>query len=244
NMIAAATALNDELNEFAQALSWLDTLKKNHTLGEVVVPTPEIVELAERYADLSGRARAIGTAKKKAVALLTTASESQPDLLEVLFKPSVSVDRTAFSVDLVKTKFPNLYEEFKTLRKPSITPKIVVKASDTPDDDYLQSLGLMTADALDALSNDPYGLHQQYLAIWGAEEATKWDQWIIEARLHLEAMQRSGIEGILEWDEKVSTTFDREAFLEKHPELEEECLKTRPGKLSYAVAEWAAYPTA
>lgn len=241
-MIATATALNDELNEHAAPLSWLETLSKEPSGALPLTPSPEIVELARRYSDLAGRISALTSARKQVTALLSSAAEADAQLYEAMFKPSVTNDRTSFSVELVKKNYPELYEQFKTLKKVSISSKIVVTPSERSQDEHLDQVGLPSMESFHALSSDPVALHQLYLAVWAQLEISQWDQWVIEARIHYEAMQHKGIEGVLEWDEKVSLAFDREAFLEQHPELKDECSKTTPGKLSYSVAEWAAYP--
>ena len=241
-MISTATALNDELNEYAGPLSWLETLSKQPSGAVPETPTPEILELAARYSDLVARISALNAARKKLTSLLSSAADADAQLYEAMFKPSVSANRTSFSVELVKKNYPVLYEAFKTLRKVSITPRILVAPSDRVPDEYLDEVGIPSMESFHVLADDPVALHQLYLAIWSQLGISQWDQWVIEARIHFAAMQRSGIEGVLEWDEKVSLTFDREAFLTQHPELEQKCLKTTPGKLSYSVAEWAAYP--
>lgn len=242
DIIATATALNDELNTYAAPLSWLDILSKEPSGALPLAPTPDILDLAARYSDLSARISALNGARKQATALLSAAAEADGQLYESMFKPSVSNDRTSFSVELVKKNYPELYESFKTLKKVSISPKIVGTPSERSQDEHLDEVGIPSIESFHALAGDPVALHQLYLAIWAQQEISQWDQWVIEARIHYEAMQRNGIEGVLEWDEKVSLAFDREAFLQKHPELKDECSKTTPGKLSYSVAEWAAYP--
>ena len=241
-MIATAAALNDKLNEYAAALSWLETLSKEPSGAVALTPTPEILELAARYSDLAGRISVLNSARKQVTSLLNSAADADAQLFEAMFKASVSNDRTTFSVELVKKNYPELYESFKNLKKVSISSKIVVTPSERNQDEHLDEVGLPSMESFNGLAGDPLALHQLYLAIWAQLEISHWDQWVIEARIHYEAMQHKGIEGVLEWDEKVSLAFDREAFLQKHPELKDECSKTTPGKLSYSVAEWAAYP--
>lgn len=157
---------------------------------------------------------------------------------ERLFEARQNSEKNAFNVAILKKKNKSLYDQFQTIEKQSVSPNWIVEVPAVDADAVAEKYGCLPADSL---GSDPLGLHQAYLRVWSASAKIDWEIERIVARLLNVAKDSNGISGVLEWKVTNSKSFDKKAFIDKHPDVYNDCFKKTEAHVSYRVVEWASY---
>lgn len=161
------------------------------------------------------------------------------DDFDHIFKKSTRKPKTEFQGGLAKKLYPDLHkkyvEEAHVWKRVWANP--AKQASESAESTSLPEVDLKSENLLE--------LHDAFLKTWSMSAEVEWELSIIEARLFSdlgtnETLKHNG-EVVLAWERKSSSSFNKEAFIEAHPEEASQCMKSDPGGDSYSVAEWKSY---
>lgn len=241
SVIDQAGLLNTQLIANQEALTELPALKKEPLGKEALRASAEGLKLGAERAETSSQLKLLQAMRRQIGKMLRDCAEKDPQVFQWAFKALSTKEKPSLSATEVKKRYPELYEQFRSVVKITMRSKFL-DPRETPNTSDLASKFDVPSDAqIEEMSSDPLALHQTFLKIWAAEKALSWDIWILEAKLFWMCKDYRGIDGVLEWSEHSSLGFDKKKFEEIHPDLAEECTVVTTAEESFQPAEWASY---
>lgn len=237
DMIARSEDLNAQLDADIDKLRAATKAKKPGK-APALAATPEATAIAEKLAR-NEELKKFGAAYKKSIAAEVERLTAGSTDWEYLFQISNRAEKTNFSAAVMKKEFKELYDEYCTVSKTSVTKKFPFAIEEQLEpDEAIEQLALPN---LESLGDDVLALHQAHLQHWAAEAKLKWEAEFLEASLLDIAHGTEGIEGILVWNTRDSMKFDTERFQADHPDIYEQCKRTTLAGTTTKLAEWASY---
>lgn len=229
------------------AQQFSEVLKQNHAAilkhseankvehsAPMLAPTEETAGLVRDIVGLATELARVEGLKKKISAVLLEKAGANSEF-EYLFQESITNESTKFDGTGLKKAEAALYKTFMTKESASWNKKYLVSIDEEPsgalDLDHLPDLP-----ALD--------VHGHFLAAWSEAAQITWNIRLLEARLLQIMNDASGVEGLVVWSQLVKKVFDKDAFIEAHPEIFQQFQKTSPEVRRKKVVEWASYARA
>jgi hypothetical protein len=239
-MTAAATELGQELAAAAPSLVRSAQIA-GPGAGPVEAPSQRILELHADFTRASLEKSVLAKHRSALNAELGRRAEADRDLYGLYFKETRTEDKPSFSTVKFKKEHPDLHREFSRKGEGKHSYKITLGEQSVDLDDILSAV--VPVEELGDVSVAPQLLHRQSLELWGLIAKRDWVLAVLEAHILCEAQDLEGIQDVLTWSYLERSSFDREAFAAKYPEIVAEFTFSTPGKTAYSVAEWAAYGT-
>jgi hypothetical protein len=239
-MTAAATELGQELAVAAPSLVRSAQIA-GPGAGPVEAPSQRILELHADFTRASLEKSVLAKHRSEINAELGLRAEGDKHIYGLYFKETRTDDRMSFSTVELKKKHPDLHREFSRKGEGKYSYKITLGEQTANVDNILS--GVITVEELGDTSVAPQLLHRQSLELWGLIAQREWELAVLEAHILCEAVDLEGVQDVLTWSYAERSSFYKEAFAAKHPDLVTEFTSLTPGKTSHSVAEWAAYGT-
>ena len=241
SVIGKAELLNKQLMENQDALGGLSALKKEPLGSQPLRPSAKELKLATERSETSAYLKLVDARRRQVDKLLRECAARDPFVYEWAFKLSSKKEKRSLSATEVKKRYPELYDEFRSVPTISMRSKFIDLSESSENTDHDSRFEIPSDSQIDELDSNPRALHQSFLRLWGIGKELSWDIWILEAKLFWISRNHRGIDGVLEWSEHTSSVFDKKRFAETFPELAEECMVSSAAKDEFQPAEWASY---
>jgi len=231
-VISDAIQLADKLVQLETFRAVAAEVVKQAHVDPAIQATEEILELGQQLAHLRKQGKEASAIKAKIVDRMREIA-ADDDAYSHLFKVREVKEAVTWDGASFKKENKEIDAQFRNLVSKKWAPKWL---QDFAEDVYAAE---MIAEIV-ALS-DPIGLHAKYLEFWKVEAQTKWEIDALELQIHTATGTAQSLEGVVEWTEKTTTGFDKEAFKAAYPELYEKYLVEKPAVTQKTPAEWVSY---
>lgn len=242
-MIDEAGHRATELEAYAHALEFAQQVKagEHNRDGEAQLLEPEAEGFDEYPQELFRMQEKLKSLRhlKAQVADRLLSMRDRRDFPNEILKIATREASESFSVAQAKKLFPDLTSQFVE-SKISWSHRLIMPEGQTNEPVNLESNPVVEQ------SEDPFELHSQYLGLWSQIAQVQWSFHVMEADLLYltgEEPLTLSINGktVLEWEKKSRAVFNKDAFIELHPNEAAQCQKRSEAKETFGIAEWRAY---
>jgi len=231
-VIADAKNLAEELAKLeAVRTVAAEVLKQVHD-GPIVSATDDLLEIGEQPARLRKQTKEVSAIKTKIVDRLS-AIAADDDAYSHLFKIRETKETVTWNGAGFKKENKELDAQFRNVVSTKWAPKWLQDfAEEIYDASLISSIVELT---------DPLDLHAKYLEFWKIEAQAKWEIDALELQIHAATGTAQSLEGVVEWAEKTTVSFDKESFKAAHPDIFKSYEVKKPAVTHKTPAEWASY---
>lgn len=218
---------------------------KNKVPGDTMLkPSKEAINLHKQL----GMTKANLSASKSAINKLKTFFDSlhrEGHEVSDYYSLNRRVGTLEFNEDAFKEKHPKLWQKY-LVNKSSVDPRFLLTELNAfkRDESLLKPELRDLIEKIDQALNSPKPskpfmnqMHGHYLEILTIQSPLEWDDELMEAELKAICGNHAGIEGLCTWNRRVreSTSFDKTAFKNEHPDKWDLFTTSRPETTSAAL---------